>query len=399
MPRHQVKKVVAVCFVEAAKLTLEHLGAQRMKMSQDDSIAGNELTRVYGEVRRLRDLLQRSVNAFKDLVDLDFAPEDTQLLVACCRRAVEEIEVRMGTKKLSADEKHWLQRKHQVLADWAVELTDKPLLELPLERLMPETSESMKALIVRLQGKAYGEVRARQQVAASNAAPTLTGVVKDVAEESAAPPRLPAVEVHAEEGAKAPRAKAKKAADGSLARREQVGAPPAPPVPAAPPAAAAPPAPAPASLLDHRQLRDPRLRALAGVDLHAYERILAAGDYRLATVILASIVEAALLDHAIPRRSEFGLIGAPDSWKPHELLLAVLGERSTPKDHALAFNLFASRNLLRPALQMMTPAVVTADSFERARDLVQRTLHSMGFALAEPAPDSNDLLAAMRGGK
>lgn len=393
MPRHQVKKVVAVCFVEAAKLTLEHLGAHRMQMSPE-GLNGNELTRLYGEVRRLRDQLQRSVNAFQDLVDLDLAPADGQLLVACCRRAIEEIEVRMGAQKLTADEKHWLQRKRQVLADWAVELTDMPLLELPLDKLAKESGEAMRALMTRLQAKAYGEARDRQKMATTNAAPTMSGVVTDVVEETAAPPRLPGVGSLADAGAKAPRTKATIAVDDSLELRDEHGAPP---VAFVPPAPAAPTAPT--SLLDHRHLRDPRLRALAAVDLHAYERLLAAGDFRLATVTLASIAEAALLDHTMPRRSEFGLTGAPDSWKPQELLLTVLGDRATPKDHALAFNLFAARNLLRPALQMMTPAVVTADSFERARDLVQRTLHAMGFAMADAAPDTNDLLAGLRAGK
>lgn len=395
MPRHQVKKVVAVCFVEAAKLTLEHLGAHRMKISPDDAINGSELTRLYGEVRRLRDQLQRSVNAFQDLVDIDLAPADGQLLVACCRRAIEEIEVRMGTKKLTADEKHWLQRKRQVLSDWAVELTDKPLIELPLDKLAKETSESMRALMTRLQSKAYGEARLRQKVAAANAVPVPKVVVKSFADE-----RLPAPEPQDEDDGEQTngtrRAIATMAADGSIRRRGEDDASPAPPEPVAP---AAPTGAASASLLDHRQMRDPRLRALAVVDLHAYERSLAAGDFRLATVILASIAEAALLDHTMPRRAEFGLTGAPDSWKPQELLLTVLGQHASPKDHALAFNLFAARNLLRPAVQMISPAAVTADSFERARDLVQRTLHTMGFAMADPAPGTNDLLAGLRAGK
>ena len=115
MPHLQVKKVVALCLAEAAKLTLDHLGAHRLESSQQGMSGGNDLTRLYGEVRRLRDLLQRSVNAFHDLIDLELPAADAQLLVACCRRAVEAIEVRVRTQRVTAEEKQLLQRKPGVM--------------------------------------------------------------------------------------------------------------------------------------------------------------------------------------------------------------------------------------------------------------------------------------------
>ncbi|MGK0155545.1 MAG: hypothetical protein ACI9SE_002509 [Neolewinella sp.] len=95
--------------------------------------------------------------------------------------------------------------------------------------------------------------------------------------------------------------------------------------------------------------------------------------------MLASIVESAVLDHAIPRRAELSLSGTPDTWNVKDVLLRAMGDVAQPRDRALSFHLFASRSLLRPALQMMTPAVVTAASFERLHDFASRAVHALGF--------------------
>jgi hypothetical protein len=53
MSQLQVKKVVAVCFLEAAKLTLEHVGAHRLELAQQGNEGRDgaaELPRIYGEV-------------------------------------------------------------------------------------------------------------------------------------------------------------------------------------------------------------------------------------------------------------------------------------------------------------------------------------------------------------
>jgi hypothetical protein len=62
-----------------------------------------------------------------------------------------------------------------------------------------------------------------------------------------------------------------------------------------------------------------------------------------------------------------------------------MGDAAHPKDRALSFHLFASRNLLRPALQMMTPSVVTAASLERLHDFASRAVHAMGFGAPSKA--------------
>jgi hypothetical protein len=350
MPLLQVKKVVAVCFLEAAKLTLEHIGAHRLDLSQQGITGPDQLPRLYGDVRRLRDYLQRCVSGYQDLVSLDLSDSDQTLLVACCRRSVEAIEKRLSDEAVVADEQQWLIKKRQVLADWAFELAQKPIVELPLKRIMPMASAAIRSLNSRIQEKVYGEVRLRAKY------------TQPQSSAGQPPSSMPTFGLHQPN-------------DWPLDHPEK----PTSPIAGSPPGIPESARPVLAPLLDSNKMRDPRLRALMGVDLQALGRAYGEADYRLATVLLASIMEGAALDCAIPRRSELGLIGTPDTWDLQRLLLNAMGSAVESKDSALAFHLFASRNLLRPALQMMTPAVVTCASFERLHAFVVRALHALGF--------------------
>lgn len=349
MPLVQVKKVVAVCFLEAAKLTLDQLGGFRLELSQQGVAGSADLPRIYGDLRRLRDFLQRCVSAYQDAVDLDLTPSDTGLLVACCRRSVEWIEQRLIDQALLADERQWLQKKRQVVADWAVELAAKPLVDLPLKRLSPTTSEGVRALTVRLQTKVFGDVRDRLKINP----PTTTASMM--------------------QGIEAPMGADEQLAAQLASNSMSFGA-----LPVAIAAEFVPPTEA-SVLLEHSRIRDPRLRSLAGIELNSYQRALDIGDLRLATVLLTAVLECALLDHAIPRRVELGLQGTPETWNLQELLLRAMGEQAQPKDASMAYHLFSARNMLRPALQLVTPVIVTLASFERLREFVQRALHSLGF--------------------
>lgn len=382
MPELQVKKVVAVCFLEAAKLTLEQLGAHRLELSQQSVAGPEELPRLYGDVRRLRDYLQRCVSGYQDIVALDLSDPDTGLLVASCRRSVETIDTRLQERAIAPDERQWLVKKLQVLSDWAVELAQKPILELPLPRLSPVTGEAVRALNTRIQNKVYGDVTMRQKIVPPGAGPLGCGHA------DAPHGGIPAGNGPAQAQGIATFGE-HMAGDRTLTEtRPPVSAdvPPShvPPHGSVPPGVsiyAQPDEPERAlPIIDRRKLRDPRLRSLVSIDLGAYERSESEGDYRIATVMLASIMESAVLDHAIPRRSELGLGGQPDNWNMQDVLLRAMGDAAQPKDRSLAFHLFAARNLLRPALQMVTPAVVTAASFERLRDFVCRALHALGFA-------------------
>lgn len=310
MPELQVKKTDAVGFLDAAKLTLEHLAAHRLGLSQSSVDSSKELARLYGNVRRVRDYMQRCVSAYQDVVSLDLTDDDAGLLVACCRRSVEAIENRLAGTALSPDENQWLVKNRALLSDWAVAMAARPLVDLPLRSLMKVLPEAVRALSARLAEKVYDDVNQRQQFRAP----------QQVKQQPALRP-----------------------------------------------------------LLAPNRLKDPRLRSLVVIDLSSLARCVRDSDYRLSTVLLASIMESAILDHAIPRRAEFGLTGTPDTWKLHEVVLQSMGEGVEPKDRSLAFHLFASRNLLHPARQMVTPAVITVASFESLHEFVSRALHELGF--------------------
>ncbi|MBL8730308.1 MAG: hypothetical protein JNM25_17960 [Planctomycetes bacterium] len=366
MPAVQVKKVVVVCFLEATKLSLEHLAAYRLELSQRaSSPASPDLARQYGEIRRLRDYLQRCASAYQEVAELDLSPTDQGLLVAICRRAIDAIDHRLAGEQLIADdEKQWLQRKRQVLADWCVELAEKPLVELPMPRVSPVQTDSARALLARLQDKLFGDVAKRTKIRAPTAGiNSVTAGVRSFADELAAV-------VTTEEDVVDPQAQ--------YVPRSGFGLPSATEEP--------PP------LLEAQQLRDPRLRSLAAMDLAALSRARIAKDYRIAAVMMASVLEAALLDHAIPRRAELNVTGTPDTWNMQDLLVQLMGEAFTPKDRSLAYHLFSARNLLRPGLQIVTPTVITLSSFEKLTDFVHRALYSMGFSNTPGA--AGDPLAA-----
>jgi hypothetical protein len=357
MPAVKVDKVVMGCLLEAGKTTLEHLAAHRLDMSQrpGNATASRDLTRLYGELRRLRDYLQRCAGAHQENVELDLSPEDQGLLVACCRRGIDVIEQRLGGERiLSADDRHWLEKKRELLADAAVELAAKPLVELPLPRLTGSSGEAGRTLLARLQTKLFGEVGLRAKIRA----PT-SGIHPSASGSTAGVPSF------ADELANVvPRDES--AADADLPYLPQAGF-------------GLPGAGGEAALVQSHQFQDPRLRALVAMDLAALTRARITKEHRIAAVLLASVLEAAVLDHAIPRRSELGLTGAPDTWNIQELLVRLMGEAFTPKDRAHVYHLFSSRNLLRPALQLVTPTVVTQVSVNRLTDFVQRALHSLGY--------------------
>ena len=407
MPQLQVQKGVVVSFLEAAKLTLEHLGAWRLDLAaRSAEIVSADLTRLYADVRRVRDYLQRSTAGYGDLVDLEFDRGDAAVLVACCRRALDDLD-RQAERAGRPEEREAIEQKHRLYSDWILQLADRPLIDLPLRRDQVP-SEATRTLTSKLVSQVFGkpEHRAVFKGMNGNSVSSMMLGVKTFGDE-VHDMRAPGVDRHGQP----PRA----TGDPDSAHGEP-GDPPAPPllpawnqpgfaadedddVPliaeaslahvratAAPLRAADVPAqhePAePAGtpqLFDPRMLRDPRLRALVVYDLGSYQRAVAASDYRIAAVVLASLLEAAVLDHVLPRRAEFALQGGPDAWDPHALLLRALGEQALPEDAALGRQLYASRALLCPGVQLVTPIVVTVASFVVLRDFVQRALHALGY--------------------
>lgn len=363
MPRLLVKKVVVVCFLEAVKTVMDQLGQFRLEMAQQGQPGPRNLAAIYGDYRRLRDYLQRCAGTFPENAELDLEVEDLALLVASLRRAVETTDERLELRGMPDTEREWLKRKVQVWSDWAVELAQKPLLELPIPRNAAVVTSRVRALNARINNKIYLESKIN--------APVDSGMFHGVTLTSNEPPAR---------SAGAPTVMTPSAGGGELhAQPFGLGDMTSePPRSESPLASVSEPAGV-AHLLDCRQIQDPRLRSLMVMDLRAFERARAADDHRLSAVHLASILECALLDYALPRRKELVLVGAPDTWNPQEILIRVMGDGCTPKDRSLAYHLFMARNLLRPVTQLVSPTVVTAGSLGKLLDFVGVALRTMGL--------------------
>lgn len=144
--------------------------------------------------------------------------------------------------------------------------------------------------------------------------------------------------------------------------------------------------PGPAFDLDARKLHDPRVRALLVLDLRAFERAFRANDHRLCVLHLGSILEAACIDYALSHRRELALNGAPETWNLEVVVRRVLGDEISSMDRALLFHLGAARNLLRPAIQLSNPMVVTAATQGELTQFVRRVLTAMGYmSMGEPS--------------
>jgi hypothetical protein len=138
--------------------------------------------------------------------------------------------------------------------------------------------------------------------------------------------------------------------------------------------------------LEPRKLHDPRVRGLMLLDLRGYERALRANDHRMCVVHLGSVLEASCIDYALAHRRDLALNGAPETWNLEVVVRRVLGEDISSMDRALLFHLAAARNLLRPAIQLSNPMVVTAATQAELTQFVRRVLTAMGYTgAAEPA--------------
>lgn len=355
MVRYQAKKFVVVCFLEAAKTVIDHLGQHRMQLAQEGQEGPKDLVATYSDIRRLRDYLQRCLGAFPETVEFDIGIQDQALLVACAQRAVEVLDLHLDPNRTMQDEeRNWLMEKRRVLSDWAVALVQKPMVELPLPRLSGVQTAGVNALNGRITNKLRQPRRLEGpagNAAGTNADPAFAGPVDE-------PLPLP---------------------PGMVVQGSENPVPDPGRLPG--PASAHEPLPVQGTpaLVDPRHVHDPRLRALMVLDVRAFDRAVEAHDYRLAAVHLSSIMEGAVLDHAIPRRTELGLVGAPDSWNPQEILVTVMGELVSPKDRSVVYHVFAARNLIRPTAQLVAPSVVTLQSLEKLTEFVRRALRHMGF--------------------
>ncbi|MGE3171417.1 MAG: hypothetical protein AB7O97_02250 [Planctomycetota bacterium] len=374
----QVDKVVVVTLVDAAKTTLEQVSALRMEQAERGVEDARHLVSLYGDLRRLKDYLQRCVGAFRDQVELDLAEEDLPLLTACCRRGAEVTDQRLSSCT-DGRERTLLQNRRDLLLDWAVELATEPLLELPLPGVAPSLSPAMRGLRMRISQKFAREKLHTTGYDQIGQMPPLDGPLGGLDTPIApAPSRLqlpsfdPEPLPHSQPHTLPPMSPTLRAREPQLQ---------ADPEPAANVGLESPSGPEPDAprLLAVGSIRDPRLRAMMALDLRALDRATAANDYRLAAVHLTSVLEGAVIDHALTRTMDLGLSGTPDTWNPQEVLLRIFGDQCAPRDRAAAYHVFAARSLMRPALQLKTPLVVTAVTYRKHVEFVAHALRTMGY--------------------
>jgi hypothetical protein len=358
----KVKRLVAECFVEATKTALEQLGTYRLSLQHEGTIGPPDLTRTYGEVRRLRDYLQRCTCVRQDEIEVDMSAADQRLLVACCRRSVDFIEFTLsGPRVLGADEAIELGKKREVVGHWALELATYPLLELPLSQLSAGQTQASRALHARLQQKVKAEKREQEREQEREQQREQEREQERVSERT----RVPENEAMSQATLAEPIGMAIE--DLVIQSPRDVATPE--------------PESVSTSLLDTKKLRDARLRAMVASFLASYECCLATGDYRLAEVLLSSVVEAALLDHVLPRRNELGLKSSPETWSPQGLLIQLMGDQLSSRDHAMVNRMMSARSLLRPAMQLVMPTIISFEDYESLCAFVKWVLAKLGYSM------------------
>jgi hypothetical protein len=363
----RVSKVDAVAMLDATKLALDELGRARIAQSQGGGGTPNrQVVSCYAEVRRLRDFVQRSIAAFSEEVDLDLSERDKFVLVACFRRCAERIDVRMPFVT-DAREREWLAGKCDALLRHAMEFASYPLFELPLPRIGASPSVTMRSFQEQLTAKFHAQLleRTLEKLPAGADTGDLESWASSMSDSARA--SRPGQPLFGQQ------------AQGPAARG--VGAPAAFGVRVSPIAGVSGPSTdAPKSQpFDVQKVRDPRLRALLGLDVRGFERAVEAADYRIAAVHLASILECFVLDAGLPRAAELGLPAGPEEWDMPDAVLRLLGEQVKPQDRAMAQSLFAVRTLVRPSTQLAAPVAVTAQSLQQLMVFVQQVLHALGF--------------------
>lgn len=235
-----------------------------------------------------------------------------------------------------------LHRKRQLLGDLAVALAERPVLELPLPNLGLAASSAVRALSSRIDAKLF-----EQRLVRPFGRP-VDGADERGAGSSASPEIQPG------------------------AANAVVG-----------------------ELFDVQTMRDPRLRAMVQLDLACLDRALRQEEHRVALLMIAGVLEAVVLDTALPRREELGLPVSPEAWDLWALLKRLLGPELREIDKPMLSLLSRKQELFRPASQLVAPTVVVPGLVDHAVGFALRCLCELGFAAAS-GPAGQPSSAAQR---
>lgn len=454
MARWEIEKVASAHLLEALKVSLDHLRDFTMTGQPADFASTRGGAATYAQLRRMRTYVQRCVSAYSDRVELDLNEDDQNLLAACAVFEVANLDRRLGgPTRAAGDDVEWLEGRRRTLAHWAVAFATRKVEHIPVSDESVFLTNTVQNVLREIQRRlvAVGQVSGIHRVTRETA-----GLITVPPHAAASSSHAHPAQADPHPAWPSPGQVAPQPAYGDPS---WVGVPPgqtayyAPypqdprgqPPPARPPSQSPPPsrtfgipapldgppgaaaqgAPAPGYApahapqppaaiaapiedgghdaavgcgmdLDPRKLNDPRLRSILMLDLRALDRALRANDHRMCIVHLGSVLEAACIDYALAHRRELALSGAPETWNLEVVVNSVVGEISS-MDRALLFHLSAARNLLRPAIQLTNPMVVTAAVHASLVQFVRRVLALMGYVSTgepQPAPASQPHLAA-----
>ena len=378
--RHTIDKVLTMQLLEAVKNALGDLNGWLMETGTD-SPSAHGVSRVYAKVRRLRDYLQRSVATYNREIEIDLDEDDNNLLVSCAVHHIGVLESQMESGQASRGDLSWFREKCTNLAKWSTAHATRPVERIPVKNTLELETAGVRGLIAAIKNNTAATPDALapapgmpfepnpmrdssglHPVAPAHLQPPLEptpgfgfGNESSPAVSHSDPIPAPATPSHS--GSREPAGLHPVVAESAGGGLSSVGG----------------------VFLDVGQIVDPRLRSLATMDLSAFERTQANGEHRLAMVHLASVFEAIVVDYALPRLVELGIKGPPETWRIEEIVRRALAERITATDRAQVLQMVAARHLVRPAVQLHAPVVVTAATLGRAIALTNRCLVEFGY--------------------
>ena len=132
MTCQELDKVVAAQTLEATKEVLQHLQQWAAQLEEKGEYQPREMTQLYGQVRRIRDYINRSIPAHTHPVTLDLDERDCNLLASCCVFALQSIAMQLRYKRdLAEGDRIWFESKRDNLSKLVLELATDEVKVIP----------------------------------------------------------------------------------------------------------------------------------------------------------------------------------------------------------------------------------------------------------------------------
>lgn len=324
-----LEKPAATKLLTAVEATLARLGAMRLSTERETrsrrDVDSRELARIYGAVRRMRDMIRRSIGLFGRGEPVEFSDSDQNLLVQCIAHRVSELEAQEQAAERPVDRRLHSERR-QAFEALAEQIAIGPVPALPTEQT--QRTGAAEGLRRRLAARAREVQDAETVIHAGGESRVLSGSNGPTVASTAT------VGVDQQES------------DGESLVVYELGC-----------------------------VRDPRLRSAVTMDLLALERARGRSDWRLAAVHLMSVVEAVLIDFALPRARTLGLQGGPEAWRLEALANACF-DGLDARDRTVIAWLARCDSIVHPGRALRTPVLLTEqvldDLLSSARELLSR---------------------------